>query len=177
MARLNHSCDADVFSWIQQDSRNVMIVSSRPIKTGQEIQICYKSFHECLGQDFKSPESVTMMISLYLKCNWLIVCPPDCICKDKSIPSLINTFGRLQKMAYEAGSEGHFMRCLMYLEKLLELIRNQPVMKGKVSNKISLIHDAMCASAMINGKEVIFAFLLYIFKEVHIYLDIKTKIK
>ena len=69
------------------------------------------------------------------------------------------------------------MRCLMYLEKLLELIRNQPVMKGKVSNKISLIHDAMCASAMINGKEVIFAFLLYIFKEVHIYLDIKTKIK
>lgn len=52
------------------------------------------------------------------------------------------------------GAEGQFERCLYFLEKLLELAGSQTVMKGKVMNRICLVHDAMCAAAMVNGKEV-----------------------
>ena len=105
-SRLNHSCDPDVFSWTDDTSNNIIVVTSRPVQAGSEISISYKSFHEGLGKEFADPRSFLSVMSMYLTCHWGITCPENCLCQDPSVPELIRDFARLQKTAYTSGE--HF---------------------------------------------------------------------
>jgi hypothetical protein len=138
-SRLNHSCDPNAHPWEIEGTKNLVLYSARPIKTGDEICMTYLSVWADWAGYEETVEYYTKFLIGFrrLELKWGIFCPTDCVCKDLNVLALIAEFSRLSKFA----SEGDVEASLAAAKERIFLCITQPRMIGNLALKqISLLH-------------------------------------
>jgi len=150
---MNHSCNPNVLYWRVDEANAIIHYSARPIKTGEEICITYRTIWGCRSEDKEAQQHSLLNGSLNLKIKWGIFCPLDCICNDLSILPLVAECTRLSNVAIRSGTKGDFETSLAASKARLQLCNTHPRLMGNCEIKFAVLNDAFGAATLLKDKK------------------------
>jgi hypothetical protein len=170
---LNHSCDPNVQIWdVEGTDGIIVLVSERPIKTGEEICMTYQTSWADLSEDTLKFHSTQHAIAGHrLKMRWGIFCPPECICHDNFSVTLAMELSRLSKVSATAGSKGDFKASLVAAKEKLQLFNTQPRLSGNFALKLNTLAEVSRVAAKLKSKAKKTKEMMTVLKEIQEMID------
>ncbi len=139
--------------WEVEEANVIIHYSARPIKTGEEICITYRTIWGCRSEDKETQQHSLLNVSLHLKIKWGIFCPSDCICNDLSILSVLAESARLANVAIRSGSDGDFETSLAASKARLQLCNTHPRLMGNCEMKFAVLNHAFGAATLLKDRK------------------------
>lgn len=135
MARANHSCGANAYHYYEEAQRVRLLFCRVPIRAGDEICIEYARVKDPATS--LDPEEVAEV----LKSNWGIVCPEDCVCKDKEILAQLERANYLDGAIFRVAT-GDPPQPRLALRKAEELLQIHEKLKQRADTVLRTLYDA-----------------------------------
>ncbi|OXA63451.1 SET domain-containing protein 5 [Folsomia candida] len=135
LARVNHNCAANAFHLMGAESRVKILFSLKDIEKGEEICIAYSWLDD---ERFSKDPVPTDGIRRALEKDYGIVCPLDCICRDKEIQTLAKErnqlFERVNDWAASdiEGSPSVLSSVISAVKRLLEISETVPILSMRI---------------------------------------------
>ena len=114
MSRVNHSCDPNAYHYHEKDTGTNLLLSSKPIKQGEEIFINYFDFSDISTTN--TSESTRNMLSF----KWGINCPVDCLCRNEEYLRNVEYARALDSQIFTFGSIGRMDKAYTCAERVIE---------------------------------------------------------
>ena len=137
ISRLNHDCQANAGHNYDDGAHVEILFAQRDIEPGEEICISYLSFASLDAQrvtaGMRNAAIEYKLIQMSLLARWAVICPSDCICKDRAIHKLIAQGRQLniekEKLA-ESCKPQEALECAEELLKVQEALQSSWISKA-----------------------------------------------
>ncbi|XP_035702176.1 uncharacterized protein LOC118433873 [Folsomia candida] len=152
MSRVNHKCAANAGTISASESKVMILYSMKDIEKGEEICTSYIYMDD---KRFAKDPIPTDGTRLYLKNTYGIICPPDCIYRDKEMQMIAKEHTQLFDNMNE-WSPTHLVNpnllMMPTIKRLVEICETVPILEGNI---VDILLNAYCAARHATGETVL----------------------